>query len=75
MKTTINRQFAVGDYKYLIEITEFESRYVLTVSLEGEVLLTLQYFSSEDAMVMGKRWCYLDGGKRMDMISDSCADC
>jgi hypothetical protein len=39
MKTTMNRQFAVGDFTYLIEIMGDDDEYILTVSLEGNTLL------------------------------------
>jgi hypothetical protein len=72
MKTTMHRQFAVGDLKYLIEISEFEIRYVLAVSLEGKNLLTKSYWFSDEAMIMGKRWCYLDAGARMGILDGEC---
>lgn len=64
MKTTIHRQFAVGDYKYLIEITEYENRYRLVISLDGKKLEGWIRNSPDEALEFGKKYCYLDAGEK-----------
>lgn len=63
MKTSVHRLFAVGDHSYMIELQPNELNHVV-VKLSDEILMEHTYATEEVAMMEGKRFCYLDAGRR-----------